>query len=59
MRFACEGERFAVPRESCESTWSDSIAALVKTMFGVEQLLSLADLVQAALMLRKNERVVG
>ena len=38
---------------------SERVFALVKTMFGEEQLLSLADLVQAALMLRKNERVVG
>ena len=38
---------------------SERIFALVKTMFGEEQLSSLADLVQAALMLRKNERAVG
>ena len=38
---------------------SERVFALVKTMFGEEQLSSLADLVQAALMLRKNERIVG
>ena len=38
---------------------SERIFALVKTMFGEEQLSSLADLVQAELMLRKNERAVG
>ena len=39
---------------SCERVFS-----LVKPMFGDQQLSSLADYIQAALMLRYNERPVG
>ena len=39
---------------SCERVF-----ALLKNMFGEEQMSTLADYIQAALMLRYNKRVVG
>ena len=35
------------------------VFSLLEAMFGTDQLHSLADLIQGALMLRYNERVVG
>ena len=37
----------------------ERVFALVKTMFGEQQMSVLADMIQAALMLRSNARVVG
>ena len=45
---------------SPNSAACECIFALVKTMFGDQQMSVLvADMVQAALMLRSNERIVG
>ena len=41
------------------SAASERVFSLVKSMFGKEQLSSLADFVQGALMLRYNKRTVG
>ena len=41
------------------SAMSERVFALVKTMFGDEQITTLADCIQAALMLRDNGRSVG
>ena len=37
----------------------ERVFALIKTMFGEQQMLSLSDMIQAALMLRSNGRRVG
>ena len=37
----------------------ERVFALVKTMFGEQQMSALADMIQAALMLRRNKRIVG
>jgi hypothetical protein len=41
------------------SAMSERVFALVKSMFGDEQLSTLSDCIQAALMLRDNGRTVG
>ena len=41
------------------SAMSERVFALVKNMFGDDQLSSLSDCIQASLMLNSNERVVG
>ena len=44
---------------SPNSASCERVFALVKTMFGEQQLSTLADYIQAALMLRSNDRAVG
>ena len=44
---------------SPNSAACERVFALVKTMFGEEQMSALADMIQAALMLRSNKRVLG
>ena len=44
---------------SPNSAASERIFAMVKNMFGDEQMSSLADMIQAALMLRYNKRILG
>ena len=50
--------RTAERRERREAT-CERVFALVKTMFGEQQLSTLADYIKAALMLRVNDRAVG
>ena len=47
---------FTIPPTSAAS---ERVFSLLEAMFGTDQLHSLADLIQGALMLRYNERVVG
>ena len=47
---------FALPASSAAS---ERVFALLKRLFGEQQMRSLADLVQAALMLNYNGRTVG
>ena len=44
---------------SANSANCERVFALIKTMFGEQQMLSLSDMIQAALMLRSNGRRVG
>ena len=44
---------------SPNSASCERVLALVKTMFGEQQLSALADYIKAALMLRVNDRAVG
>ena len=38
---------------------AERVFSMLKLMFGDEQMLALADMIQAALMLRYNKRTVG
>ena len=51
--------RLSISRSSRGSPASERVISLVKTMFGQEQLRSLADVIQGSLMLRYNKRTVG
>ena len=44
---------------SPSSAACERVFALVKTMFGEQQMSTLSDMIQAALMLRSNKRRVG
>jgi hypothetical protein len=44
---------------SARTASCERVFALLKSMFGEQQMNSLSDFIQAALMLRYNKRVVG
>lgn len=47
------------PKPSYSIVLAERVFSLLKLMFGETQMLSLADMIQAALMLRYNGRKVG